>query len=327
MASVARPLTLADLAVPRSNALTDALLVIAASLVTAAAGMAEAFLRHDQARRDEALREAYLERIAGTPQPTALVRSSGHVLMAVPHGWLPARVDPPHPGRELVLPNGGSAEVEPLPGLDGHVLWACRAGARTPRQTAPVHVELLGREPRVMLPGGPVHLSGRHAEIVAVLLLAERGLTAEQLALEVYGETGKPVTLRAEMSRLRRLLGDVLQTRPYRFAVPVTSDLAQAEQLLAEGRVAEALKRAAQRLLPRSEAPRVIEARDRLEEGLRTTVLAAGDAELLAAWCRSAPGQDDQPAARALLGLLAAGDPRRPAARALVARLDRVFGR
>ena len=41
MASVARPLTLADLAVPRSNAITDALLVIAASLVTAAAAQVE----------------------------------------------------------------------------------------------------------------------------------------------------------------------------------------------------------------------------------------------------------------------------------------------
>jgi len=41
MASVARPLTLADVAVPRSRALTDTLLVIAASLVTAAAAQIE----------------------------------------------------------------------------------------------------------------------------------------------------------------------------------------------------------------------------------------------------------------------------------------------
>jgi biotin transport system substrate-specific component len=41
MASVARPLTLADIAVPRSNALTDAFLVIVASLVTAAAAQIE----------------------------------------------------------------------------------------------------------------------------------------------------------------------------------------------------------------------------------------------------------------------------------------------
>ena len=37
MASVARPLTLVDLALPRSSALTNTLLVVAASLLTAAA--------------------------------------------------------------------------------------------------------------------------------------------------------------------------------------------------------------------------------------------------------------------------------------------------
>jgi len=74
-----------------------------------------------------------------------------------------------------------------------------------------------------------------------VLALAGRGLTAEELALEVYGEAGKPVTLRAEMSRLRRDLGAALRARPYGFAAPVTSDLQEAEQLLADGRLTEAL--------------------------------------------------------------------------------------
>jgi biotin transport system substrate-specific component len=41
MSSVARPYTLADVVVPRSNAMTDTLLVIAASLVTAAAAQVE----------------------------------------------------------------------------------------------------------------------------------------------------------------------------------------------------------------------------------------------------------------------------------------------
>ena len=41
MASVARPLTLADVAVPHSNALTDTVLVIVASLLTAAAAQVE----------------------------------------------------------------------------------------------------------------------------------------------------------------------------------------------------------------------------------------------------------------------------------------------
>src|SRR3954452_7350222 len=77
------------------------------ALVTAAAGMAEAYLREQSHLRDERLRDAYLSRIAGKAQPTALVGRGGRVLMAVPHDW--AR-EPVH-------------AVEPLPGGHGEVLW------------------------------------------------------------------------------------------------------------------------------------------------------------------------------------------------------------
>ncbi len=298
------------------------------SLVTAAAGMAEAYLRHDRERRDALMREAYLERIAGAPQPTALVRPSGHVVAAAPHGWLPAIVGAVRPGAELALPDGGVADVEPLPGLDGLVLWRRRDGAARPERAAGVRLELLGRRPRIVLPGGAHELSGRHADILAVLLLAGRGLTAEELTLEVYGEAGKPVTLRAEMSRLRRTLGGVLRAKPYAFAVPVSSDLHEAQQLLDDGRLADALEFVTvDRVLPASAAPRVIEARERLEEGLRAAVLRSGDPDLLAAWCRGAAGEDDEAATRALLALLAPGDARVPGARAHLSRLDRAFPR
>jgi hypothetical protein len=295
------------------------------SLVTAAAGMAEAYLRHDQQRRDEALCDAYLERVAGSSQPTALVRPNGQVVIAAPHGWLPGGVDAPQPGGELPLSDGGVADVEALPGFDGFVLWRRRTGSSRPEPGAGVRLELFGRRPRILLPGGAVALSGRHAEILATLALAGRGLTAEELTLEVYGESGKPVTLRAEMSRLRRELGWVLQAKPYAFAVPVTSDLQEAEQLLGQGRLREALTIASERLLPGSGAPRLVEARDRFEEGLRTAVLRSCDPDLMAAWCRTVPGQEDEPAAHALLDALPPGDARVSAARAHLARLDRVL--
>ncbi len=295
------------------------------SLVTAAAGMAEAYLRHDQERRDEMLRQAYLQRIAGAAQPTALVRPTGQVVMAVPGGWLTAAVDDPRPGEQLALADGSVADVEPLDGLDGLVLWRRRAGVRAPAPPTALRLEVLGRRPRILLPGGPLALSGRHAEILTVLALAGRGLTAEELALEVYGESGKPVTLRAEMSRLRRDLGALLRARPYGFAAPITSDLQEAEQLLADGRCAEAIALAAERVLPGSTAPRIVEARDSLEAGLRAAVMERRDPELLAAWCRTAPGQEDEPAATALLGLLGPGDTRIPAARARLARLRSLF--
>ncbi|MCW3040725.1 MAG: transcriptional regulator, partial [Solirubrobacterales bacterium] len=193
--------------------------------------------------------------------------------------------------------------------------------------TAPAaRLELLGRRPRLVLPGGPVELSGRHAEILAVLLLSGHGLTSEELTLEVYGEEGKPVTLRAEMSRLRRTLGPLLTARPYGFAVPATSDLQEAERLLADGRLREALALARDGVLPGSSAPRIVEARQRLEHGLRTAVLGSRDPELLSSWCRSVPGQEDEPAAEALVALLPAKDPRLSAARAQLTRLRRVFG-
>jgi hypothetical protein len=217
-------------------------------------------------------------------------------------------------------------DVEALPGHDAAVLRQRRTATSAAAVREAFRLELFGRRPRIRTPGATIKLSGRHAEILAALLLAGRGLTAEELALEVYGETGKPVTLRAEMSRLRRDLGGLLLARPYAFAVPVTSDLQDAEKLLGSGRLADALALCAQRLMPWSEAPLVIEARERLEHGLRQAVLAAGDARLLDVWCRSAAGQEDAPAADALLRLLRSGDARVPAARARLARLQRVFG-
>jgi hypothetical protein len=293
------------------------------ALVTAAAGMAEAYLRHDQLRRDEAMREAYLERVAGVTQPTALIRPSGHVVMAVPHGWLDAAVGAVEPGGELVLTDGSVADTEPLDGLEGIVLWRRQAGARRAEPPAGVRLELLCDRPRILLPGGRLELSARHAEILAVLMLAGRGLTAEELTLEVYGDEGKPVTLRAELSRLRRDLGGLLRARPYALAARVTSDLHDAERLLAAGRLAEALALTGQGVLPRSEAPLIVEARESLESGLREAILRSGDPDLLSAWCRTSLGADDRPAATGLVGILTPEDPRGAAARAHVARLDR----
>ncbi|HWH12937.1 MAG TPA: GAF domain-containing protein [Solirubrobacteraceae bacterium] len=296
------------------------------ALVTAAAGMAEAYLRHDQLRRDEALREAYLERVAGVTQPTALVRPSGHVVMAVPHGWLDAGVGAVERGGELTLSDGTLADTEPLDGLDGYVLWRRSAGERQAKPPAGVRLELLGDRPRILLPGSRLELSARHAEILAVLMLAGRGLTADELTLEVYGEAGKPVTLRAELSRLRRDLGGLLRARPYALAAPVASDLFDAERLLADGRLAEALAATGRGLLPRSDAPRIVEAREGLASGLRDAIVRSGDPDLLAAWCRSSLGADDAPAARTLVANLSPDDGRAAAARAHVGRLDRQLG-
>jgi hypothetical protein len=275
-------------------------------LVTAAAGMAEAYLRHELERRDEHLREAYFERIAGAAQPTALVRPSGRVLAAVPHGWLPPQVGPATPGRELALADGTLADAEALgrSGHDGIVLWRRRPGTAATKAPAAIRLELFGRRPHLHRAGGAIALTPRHAEILGTLMLAEGGLTVEELTLEVYGERGKAVTLRAEMSRLRRTFTGLLQARPYAFTLPVTSDLAQAEKLLSAGRLADALQLADRGLLPGSRAPRIVAARRSFEQRLRDAILASRDAALLERWRQTAAGQDDEQAKRALLDVL-----------------------
>jgi len=298
------------------------------SLVAAAARIAEADLRERARLREERLREAYLARVAGKPQRTALLACDGRVLLAVPPRWLPeVRVPWPAGGGEVTLSAGEPALAEPLPGGEGAVLWGpprrSRSGA--PAVTA-LRLRLLTRAPVASLHGRPVPLSLRHAELLTLLLLMPRGVTAEQLALELYGERGKAVTVRAELSRLRRHLGGVLRTRPYRLAGGVRADLLEVRELLSTGRAAAALERYDEALLPASSVARVAETRDALDAELRHAVLRAGDPELLTRWCATASGEADQPAAERLLRLLAPDDARRPAALARVERLRRRFG-
>src|SRR4051794_37363064 len=131
----------------------------------------------------------------------------------------------------------------------------------TPLRPAAPRLEVLGRErARLALPAGLVELSPRHSELL--LLLAEaavagEGRSASQLAAECHRGDAAPVTVRAELSRLRRLVGaDLVGSRPYRLLTRLDSDLDQVRRLLSRGEVGPALDRYPGALLPGSRAPR-----------------------------------------------------------------------
>jgi len=197
------------------------------------------------------------------------------------------------------------------------------AGRALPGAAAAPHATFLGRDGALVEAGGRVvHLSPRHSEILCLLSLAPEGMGAERLALELYGDFGKPVTARAELSRLRRALPGTIVANPYRLAVELRDDRGEVEELLGAGRLAEALDHYAGPLLPGSEVPLVEEARRRLDDGLREAILASGTPALLEAWLRNPSGEDDVEACRALVAGLGGGDPRRPAA---ISRLRRLL--
>jgi hypothetical protein len=118
-------------------------------------------------------------------------------------------------------------------------------------------------------------MSPRHSEILALLALHPEGLTGEELAGQIYGANPKAVTIRAEMSRLRRLLGCLLLAHPYRLAADVEADFLEVERLARAGDLDAAARRYGGPLLPRSRVPGIVEARERLERALRMDALAA----------------------------------------------------
>lgn len=92
-----------------------------------------------------------------------------------------------------------------------------------------LRLDLDGRPPQAVIEGTTrwVHpLSTRHAEVLVLLARAGAGgLDAATLSQGLYGDRAHLVTVRAEMSRLRRNLGGILLARPYRIAPEVELDL------------------------------------------------------------------------------------------------------
>src|SRR6476660_8430127 len=68
-------------------------------------------------------------------------------------------------------------------------------------------------------------LTGRHADILVLLGRHPEGLSADHLAMLLDDKDLDVVTIRAEMSRLRRVIGgEYIDSRPYRLLKPIASD-------------------------------------------------------------------------------------------------------
>ncbi|KRA32640.1 MULTISPECIES: GAF domain-containing protein [unclassified Nocardioides] len=202
------------------------------ALVTASVRLAEARLwRHH---------EEGLELLRRTAEPL-LSGANGPLLVVDDHGWVAAhqgvavrdRVEAPRADRVLAVPGLGLCLPERLrggwlirPSAEGHVLRAT-----LDLTVSPAMLEVTGGDApwRVVL-------TPRHAEIVALLGAAGRtGVTAATLSHRLYGDGEHQVTVRAEVSRMRRALGALLATNPYRLGagveLTVLRSAIEAEQL------------------------------------------------------------------------------------------------
>ncbi|PZF84456.1 GAF domain-containing protein [Jiangella anatolica] len=187
-------------------------------------------------------------------------------------------------------------------------------------------LEVLGTSGRLLRGGAPQPISPRLAEVLLLLSLRPDGLSAEQLAVDLYEREPSMVTVRAELSRLRTLLGAAaVQSRPYRLRVPVGTDLAELTALLTRGDARAALDRYAGPVLPSSQAPRIARLRAETAAALRRVLLDHADAATLLDYAHR-HADDDLDVWTAAHDRLPAGDPRRSPVASRIELLDAELG-
>ena len=283
------------------------------AVATATAQAVEAALRLQMRDHDLRLRERYGHRVAAAPGTRALVTPTGRPITEMPRSWqADGRLAIPPGGGRLTLPSGDVAIAESAGPAEE--VFVVRAESRAPRSSPRplMRLSLLGRERALLdVDGRTTTLRPRLAEILALLCAHPEGRSAAVLCADLHGDGGSPGSVRVEVSRLRKLLGPLIDTERYRLTCDVETDVRRVEGLLRAGAVREAAEAYPGPLLPGSEAPAIVEARGQLDAWLRQAVLTANDAEALWAWVTSAGGAGDLVAWKRLLARLEFRDPRR----------------
>lgn len=211
-----RPLGVIDLSFRATEAHPTAI-----ALAVSLARQSELALRDAHRRSLRRLRDAL----------TARPERGGWIL--VDHwGWI-ADAAVPQPAERLPLPDavGDALVVEGFGAMQTHPVdggWLLTEGA-LPASGDGIRVRLGDARCDVIVSVGGhewTHvLVGRRAAIVAALAAHPEGLSGQQLSLEIYGDEHSEVAVRAEVHRIRREVGGLIQAKPYRLtdAVAVTS--------------------------------------------------------------------------------------------------------
>lgn len=184
------------------------------ALVETAVLLAESLLRRHHEAALERLRVAAVPLVSAAGGPALVVDDAGWVAHSA-GVTTRDRIAAPRQDKPLAVPGLGLCLPERL-----DVGWLVRPAATERRITA--HLEF-GSKPVVEIraDAGPwrVALSRRHAQILQQLATAGRaGLTPYALSVALFGDGEHVVATRAEVSRLRRTLGAIVDGSPYRIA-------------------------------------------------------------------------------------------------------------
>jgi GAF domain len=210
---------------------------------------------------------------------------------------------------------------------DGQPVEARSAASRPvrpkPGRRSSNRIEVLGRDDASLSsPARTVVLSQRHAELMLLILTHPGGLSVEQLSSLLSESESAPVTIRAEMSRLRQNIGEgFISSRPYRIAVDLESDVEEVRALIRRGSLRRALAAYPGPVLPRSTAPGIVEMREDMRAELRRALLESTQVDLLLSFAQRPDGWDDVELWERCLALLPPTSTRRTTVAARLQRL------
>jgi hypothetical protein len=188
------------------------------ALVETAVKLAESQLWRHHEQRLERLRQSARGVLAGVQGPLLLVDD---------HGWVAHqsgiavrdRIEMPRSDRLLAVPGLGLCTPERVG--EGWLIRPREAGTAIAAEldlTDPPVLRLRSAAEPWRTP-----LTRRNADVLVLLRRAGRpGMTAAQLSTALFGDDQHCVTVRAEVSRLRRAIGGLVTTNPYRLADGVT---------------------------------------------------------------------------------------------------------
>lgn len=188
------------------------------ALVETTTALAEMRLREHHAQSLRRLRRSAEHLVATSSAPVLVVDDDGWV--AHSSGALVRdRIPVPREGRLIAVPGLGLCLPERLPAgwlvrTPASATTGLEARLRTVAGSDVLHLVAAGDDRR-----WSTTLTPRHAQIVRVLAgVGANGCSAAQLSRALFADDEHQVTVRAEVSRLRRVVGGLVTTRPYRIA-------------------------------------------------------------------------------------------------------------
>ena len=294
----------------------------AMSFVQCAASLIQEKLRFERRELDVAARDA-LDRSAVSLAGQALLSPGGRFV----HGD-PQLIDLVAGGRRLDEVMFELASGHTLGGeLLGDYLLVRSDDMPAPAPRA-IELRFLGpHEPSVVVCGSRKTVTVRRAEILYLLATNRNGLSADEIAMRMYGDDGLAGTARSEMHRIRASMGSCIESNPYRFSevTELAGDFLLVREHLRRGQLDEALDMYSGPLLPRASSLEVELARDELHDAVRRSLLTSKDVGLLRRWVNSDLGSSDEELVNALLARIPSASPEASILEARLAMLDRAY--